>query len=68
MIKDRNSKKRTETEEIKKTWQGYTGKLYKKSLQDQHNHSGVVTDIWEHEVKWALGIITTNLEEGMESS
>lgn len=68
MIKDRNSKKRTETEEIKKTWQGYTGKLYKKSLHDRYNHSGVVTDILEHEVKWDLGSITTRLVEVMGSS
>lgn len=68
MIKHRNSKKRTETEEIKKTWQGYTGKLYTKSLHDRHNHSGVVTDILEHEVKWAPGSITTKLVEVMGSS
>ena len=29
-IKDRNSKDLTETEEIKKRWQEYTEKLYKK--------------------------------------
>ena len=30
MIKDRNSKNLKETEEIKKRWQEYTEKLYKK--------------------------------------
>ena len=30
MIKDRNSKDLTEAEEIKKRWQEYTEKLYKK--------------------------------------
>ena len=32
MIKDRNSKDLTETEEIKKRWQKYTEVLYKKGL------------------------------------
>ena len=58
MIKDRNSKDLTKTEEIKKTWQEYTGKLYKKGLNDTDNHNFVVThlepDILECEVKWAL--------------
>ena len=39
-------------------------KLYKKDLQDPDNHDGVITDLepdtLECEVKWALGIITTN--------
>ena len=39
-IKDRNSKDITEAEEIKKTWQEYTG-LYKKDLHDPDNHNGV---------------------------
>ena len=37
-IKDRNSKDLTEAEEIKKTWQEYTEKLYKKGLHDPDNH------------------------------
>ena len=48
-------------EEIKKRWQDYTKKLYKKGL---NGLDGVVThlepDILEYEVKWALGNITTN--------
>ena len=64
MIKHINSKQITETEEIEKRWQGYTEKLYKKSLHNQYNHSGVVTDVLEHEVKWALGSITTNKASG----
>ena len=55
-IKDRNGMDLTE-ENIKKRWQEYT-ELYKKDLQDQDNHSGVIThlepDILECEVKWAL--------------
>ena len=46
------------------TWQQYTEELYKKDLQDQDNHNGVIThlepDILEYEVKWALESITTN--------
>ena len=52
------------TEDIKKRWQEYTEELYKKDLQDQDNHDGMIThlepDILECEVKWALGSITMN--------
>ena len=45
----------TEAEDIKKRWQEYTEKAYKKDLHDQHNHDGVIThlepDILECEVK-----------------
>ena len=58
----------TEAEDIKKRWQEYTEKLYKKNLQDQDNHDGVITslepDILECEVKWALESITTNKASG----
>ena len=51
-------------QEIKKRWQEYTEKLYKKDLNEPDNHDGVITplkpDILECEVKWALGSITTN--------
>ena len=54
----------TEAEDIKKRWQEYTEELYKKDLQDTDNHDGVIThlepDIFECEVKWALGSITMN--------
>ena len=43
MIKDRNGKDLTETEEIKKTWDEYTEELYKKGLNDLDNHDDVVT-------------------------
>ena len=49
-------------------WQEYTEELYKKDLQDQDNHDGVIThlepDIQECEVKWALESITTNKASG----
>ena len=60
----------TEAEDIKKRWQEYTEELYKKDLQDQDNHHGVIThvepDILECEVKWALESITTNKASGGE--
>ena len=57
-IKDTNGEDLTEAEDIKKRWQEYTEKLYKKDLHDPDNHNGVIThlepDILECEVKWAL--------------
>ena len=48
-----------------------TEQLYKKDLHDQDNHNGVIThlepDILECEVKWALGIITTNKASGVDA-
>ena len=45
-------------------------RMYKKDLQDQDNHDGVITylepDTLEHEVKWALGSITMNKASGSE--
>ena len=38
-IKDRNGLDLTEVEDIKKRWQEYTEKPYKKDLQDKDNHS-----------------------------
>ena len=63
-IKGRNGMDLTEAEDIKKRWQEYTEKLYRKFLNDSENHNGVIThlepDILEGEVKWALGSITMN--------
>ena len=59
-----------EAEDIKKRWQEYTEKLYKKDFHDQDNHDGVIThlepDILECEVKWALGSITINKASGVD--
>ena len=69
-IKDRNGMDLTEAEDIKKRWQEYTEKLYKKDLHNPDNHDGVIThshlepDILECEVKWALGSITMNKASG----
>ena len=67
-IKDRNGMDLTEAEDIKRRWQKYTEKLYKKDLHNPDNHDGVVTDlepdILEYEVKWALRSITMNKASG----
>ena len=67
-IKDRNSKDLTEAERIKKTWQEYTGELYKKDLNDLDDHDGGITrlepDILECEIKWVFVCITTNKASG----
>ena len=46
--KDKNGMDLTKAEDIKKTWQEYTEKLYKKDLQDPENHEGVIT----HQTSW----------------
>ena len=60
----------TEAEDIKKRWQEYKEKLYKKDLHDPDDHNGVIInlepDIVACKVKWALGSITTKLVEVME--
>ena len=57
-----------EAEDIKKRWQEYTEKLYKKGLHGPDNHDGVIThpepDILECEVKWVLESIITNKASG----
>ena len=67
LIKDRNCMDWTE-EDIKKRWEEYTEKLYKKDLHNPDNHDSVIThletDILECEVKWALESITTNKASG----
>ena len=67
-IKDRNGMDLTKAEDIKNRWQEYTEELYKKDLQDQDKHDGVIThlepDILECEVKQTLESITTNKTSG----
>ena len=67
-IKDRNVMDLTKAENIKKRWQEFTEKLYKKELHDPDNHDGVIThlepDILECEVKWTLGGMTMNKASG----
>ena len=58
----------TEAEDIKKRWQEYAEKFYKKDLHHPDNHDGVIThlepDILECEVKRVLESITTNKASG----
>ena len=65
---DRNGMDLTEAEDIKKRWQEYTEKLYKKDLHDPDNYDGVIThlepDILQCEVKCALGSIDMNKATG----
>ena len=41
----------TEAEHIKKRWQEYTEKLYKKGLNDPDNHDGVIT---QSQTSWSV--------------
>ena len=45
-IKDRNGMDLTEAEDIKKRWQKYTEKLYKKDLHEPDNHNGVIMKVF----------------------
>ena len=62
-IKDRNGMDLTKAD-VKKRWQEYTEKLYKKDLHEPDNHNGVITQLESHslecDVKWTLGSITMN--------
>ena len=53
-IKDRNGMDLTEAEDIKKRWQEYTEKLFKKYLHDPDNHNGMIThpvDRWVGKIR-----------------
>ena len=67
-IKVRNVKDLSKVEEIKRRWQEYT-EVYRKGLNDQDNHDGMIThlepDSLEYEVKWPLGSTTTNKASGV---
>ena len=45
IVMDRYGMDLTETEDIKKRWQEYTEKLYKKDLHVPNNHDGVITHL-----------------------
>ena len=70
-IKERSGTDLIEAEDIKKKWQAYKEKLYKKGLNDPDNHNDVITylepDIPESEIKWALGSITMSKASGDET-
>ena len=67
-IKGRNGMDLTKAENIQRRCQEYTEELYKKGLNDQDNHNGMIThlklDILEWGVNWALGSITMNKASG----
>ena len=42
----------TEAEDIKKRWQEYTEKVYRKDFQDPDNHDGVITQLGPDILKW----------------
>ena len=67
-IKERSGKDIIEAEDIKKKWQEYKEKLYKKGLNDPDNHNDVITylepNIPESEVKWSLGSTTMRKASG----
>ena len=67
-IKNRNGMDLTEAENIKKRWQKYTEKLFKKDFNDPDNHDGMVShvelDILECEVRRALESSTKNQVRG----
>ena len=44
-IKDRNGMDLTEAEDIKKRWQKYPEKLYKKDLHNPDSHNGMITHL-----------------------
>ena len=67
-IKGRNGMAETEAKNIKKRWQEYTEKLYKKDINDPENPDVVITHlelvIFKCKVKWALRSITINKSNG----
>ena len=44
-IKDRNVMDLTEAEDLKKRWQEYIEELYKKDLNDSHDHNDMITHL-----------------------
>ena len=67
-IRDRNSMDSREADDIKKRWQDYTEKVYRKGLNDPENNDVMVNhlepDTLKCDVKWDLGSITTNKAGG----
>ena len=69
-VKDRNGTDLTEADDLKKRWQEYIQKLYRKDLNDPDNHNGMITHlepgILEYKLECALGSITTNTASGSD--
>ena len=64
LIKDRNCRDLTESEDIKNKWQEYTEELYKKDLHDPDNHDGVITHLEPDILEWSqVGLIKHHYEQ-----
>ena len=55
-ITGRNCKDLREAEDIKKRFQEYTEKLYKKGLNDTDNHDAVVTHLKPDILEWEVNL------------
>ena len=55
-IKGRNGMNLTEAEDIKKRWQEYTKKLYKKDLHNPDNHDAVITHLESDILECKVGL------------
>ena len=55
-IKDRNGMDLTEAEDIKKRWQEYTEKLYRKDLHNPDNHDSVITNLEPEILECKVGL------------
>ena len=62
-IKDRNSTDLTEAEDIKRRWQEYTEKLYKKDLNDPDNRHGVITHLEPDILECKVGLRKHHYEQ-----
>ena len=51
-IKDKSDMDLTEAEDIRKRWQEYTKKLYKKDLHNPNNHDGMITLTHLDQTSW----------------
>ena len=51
-IKDINGRDLTEAEDVKKRWQEYTEKLYRKDLHNPDNQHGVITHLEPDILEW----------------
>ena len=53
-IKDRNGMDLTKAENIQRRCQEYTEELYKKGLNDQDNHNGMITHLKLDILEWEV--------------
>ena len=53
-MKEKSGMDLIEAEDIKKRWQEYTEKLYKKDIHDPDNHDGVLTHLEPDILQWEV--------------